>query len=180
VIRSLPALASFLLIGTAAAFAAAPEPNGFRMDEYRATVPATVAGGSVVHAQEIRKLQGQHGVVLIDVYPAPRRPPGTQPGTPWLPPVHRNLPDSLWWPEVGRGAIPPALETRFQQRLSEVTASQPGKLLVFYCKADCWLSWNATKRAASYGFKVAWFPEGADGWQASGLPTQAAKPESLD
>ena len=163
-----------------AAVEAVPEPSGFRMDQYRGAVPATVTGGSVVHAEQLRQLERQDSVVLIDVYPAPRRPPETWPATPWLPPVHHDLPDSLWWPEVGRGAIPSALEARFRQRLGEVAAHQPGKLLVFYCKADCWLSWNAAKRAASYGFKVGWFPEGADGWQASGLPVQAATPEFLD
>lgn len=178
--RYLSALMLLLPIATATAFGAVPEPNGFRTSEYRAAVPTTVAGGTVVHAAQIHDLV-QHGkAVLVDVYPAPRRPAGMRSDAPWLPPAHRNLPDSLWWPDVGLGAIPPALEVRFRQRLSEVAASQPGKLLVFCCKADCWLSWNATKRAASYGFKVGWFPEGADAWQAQGLPTQQATPELLD
>ncbi len=169
-----------LLLSTGAGVAAVPEPNGFRMGEYRAAVPASVAGGAVVHAADLRELQRRNQVVLIDVYPAPRRPPRMRPDSPWLPPVHHDLPDSLWWPEVGQGAIPPALDARFRRRLGEVAGSEPGKLLVFYCKTDCWLSWNATKRAASYGFKVGWFPEGTDGWQAGGLPLQAAKPELLD
>lgn len=177
--RRLSVSAIALLAAASTASAAVPEPNGFRMNEYRAEVPATVAGGDVVHAARIRELAQHNGVVLIDVYPAPRRPAGMRPDALWLPPVHRNLPGSLWWPEVGLGAIPPTLEARFRQRLGEVAASQPGKLIVFYCKANCWLSWNATKRAAAYGFRVGWFPEGADGWQASGLPTQNAKPEPL-
>lgn len=178
-IRALP-LAVAVLLGATAVFAGVPEPSGFRLDEYRGAVPATVAGGVVVHAQQVRALEQQGRAVLIDVYPAPRRPPAMPTDAPWLPPMHRDLPQSLWWPEVGRGAIPPPMEARFRQRLSEVAASHPGNLLVFYCKPDCWLSWNAAKRAASYGFKVGWFPEGADGWQASGFPVQAAKPEFLD
>lgn len=143
-------------------------------------MPATVAGGSVVGSKQIVELAKHSGVVLIDVYPAPRRPAGTRPDTPWLPPTHRNLPNSLWWPNVGLGAIPADLDLRFRQRLAAIVASQPGGLLVFYCRANCWLSWNATKRAAAYGFKAAWFPEGADGWEMSGLPTQQATPEFLD
>ena len=42
------------------------------------------------------------------------------------------------------------------------------------------MSWNATKRAASWGYRVAWFPEGVDGWEAAGLPTEIVKPEPLD
>jgi PQQ-dependent catabolism-associated CXXCW motif protein len=39
-------------------------------------------------------------------------------------------------------------------------------LLVIYCQADCWMSWNAAKQALSYGYtNVAWYPEGTDGWQ---------------
>ena len=150
------------------------------MDNYRGPVPASVTGGKVVHVAELRQLIRQDSVVLIDVYPAPRRPPGMQPGVPWLPPLHHSLPASLWWPDVGQGAMAPALESAFQRRLLEVAASEPGKLFVFYCKPDCWLSWNATKRAASYGFKVGWFPEGSDGWEAAGLPVQVSKPEFLD
>ncbi len=171
---------TLLLLSVGAAVAGVPEPNGFRMGEYRAAVPASVAGGIVVHAAALRDLQRRSQVVLIDVYPAPRRPPGTQADSPWLPPAHRDLPDSLWWPDVGLGAIPSTLEAGFRRRLGEVAGSEAGKLLVFYCKADCWLSWNATKRAAAYGHKVGWFPEGADGWQANGWPMQSAKPEFLD
>ena len=48
---------------------------------------------------------------------------------------------------------------------------QPGKLLVIYCQANCWMSWNAAKRALSYGYpNVAWYPEGTDGWQRADLP----------
>jgi rhodanese-related sulfurtransferase len=31
------------------------------------------------------------------------------------------------------------------------------------------MSWNATRRAALYGYRhVAWYPEGTDGWTAAG------------
>ena len=160
--------------------ASVPEPDGFRMDDYRAPVPATVAGGVVVHAPQVRALLDQGGAVLIDVLPAPRRPDGMRPGMPWLPAVHRNLPASLWWPEIGRGALPPAFEATLRARLAELAAAHPGSLVVFYCLPDCWMSWNAAKRAASYGIRAGWFPEGVDAWQAAGLPLQDATPEFLD
>ena len=174
------ALLLVLLLGGAALAAGVPEPDGFRTDDYRAPVPDTVAGGVVVHAPQIRALQEQGRVVLIDVLPAPRRPAVMRPGMPWLPAVHRNLPGSLWWPEVGRGAIPPNLEARLGARLAQVAAAHPGSLVVFYCQKDCWMSWNAAKRAAALGINAGWFPEGTDGWQASGLPLQDAAPEFLD
>ena len=42
------------------------------------------------------------------------------------------------------------------------------------------MSWNAAKRAAASGFRVAWFPEGADGWAAAGMPLDPVEPEWLD
>jgi len=178
VTRSL--LAAALCLAFVAASAAIPEPDGFRLDDYRGAVPGTVAGATVVHAKQIQELQEQGDVVLIDVLAAPRRPTGTRPDTPWLPTPHSVLPGSLWWPDIGRGAISPELDSRLRQRLAAITAAHPGSLVVFYCKANCWLSWNAAKRAAQYGIKAGWFPEGVDGWKAAGLPMQDATPEFLD
>jgi PQQ-dependent catabolism-associated CXXCW motif protein len=168
------------LLWGGAAVAAVPEPTGFRMEDYRAPVPDTVAGGVVLHAAEIQALQQRDGVVLIDVLSAPRRPAAMRGDMPWLPPVHRDLPGSLWWPDIGRGEISPELGDRIHDRLGKIAAAHPGDLLVFYCLSHCWLSWNAAKRAVSWGFRAGWYPEGADGWEENGLPTQEAKPDFLD
>jgi PQQ-dependent catabolism-associated CXXCW motif protein len=51
-------------------------------------------------------------------------------------------------------------------------------MLVLYCLANCWMSWNAAKRALSLGYSdVAWYPEGTDGWFAALLPLEDATPE---
>ena len=50
--------------------------------------------------------------------------------------------------------------------------------LVFYCLKDCWMSWNAAKRALAQGYpNVDWYPEGSDGWAAAGLPLEKRTPE---
>ena len=39
------------------------------------------------------------------------------------------------------------------------------------------MSWNAAKRAASWGYKqIYWYPDGIDGWDAANLPTADAEP----
>ena len=39
------------------------------------------------------------------------------------------------------------------------------------------MSWNAAKRALALGYtRVAWYPEGTDGWAADGLPLEARTP----
>jgi PQQ-dependent catabolism-associated CXXCW motif protein len=43
--------------------------------------------------------------------------------------------------------------------------------IVLFCLRDCWMSWNAAKRALSYGYTaVSWFPDGSDGWTDLGRP----------
>ncbi|WP_404942704.1 rhodanese-like domain-containing protein, partial [Pseudomonas poae] len=49
---------------------------------------------------------------------------------------------------------------------------------VFYCRSDCWLSWNAVKRAANLGYtSVYWYRDGLDAWEAAKLPVATAQPE---
>jgi PQQ-dependent catabolism-associated CXXCW motif protein len=49
--------------------------------------------------------------------------------------------------------------------------------VVFYCLADCWMSWNAAKRAAAWGYtRVYWYRDGTDGWAAAKLPLVEAQP----
>jgi len=155
-------------------------PETYRMDDYRAPVPDTVPGAEVLHIPAMQDLVARRDAVLIDVLPAPRRPANMRPGVPWIPTHHPSLAGSLWWPEIGRGAIPPAMTARLEQRLHEVTAGEPNRLVVFFCLADCWMSWNAARRAAAMGFHAAWFPEGVDGWRAAGLPTQDIMPEAIE
>ena len=151
------------------------------MDEYRAPTPDAVPGGMVIHTDALKARLDQGGVVLIDVLPAPRRPPGMRPGTPWMPEPHRDLPGSLWWPDVGRGAISPALEAWFRDRLAQATGGDKGRPVVFYCLNNCWMSWNAAKRAASFGYRdVLWYPEGVDGWNAAGYALREATAEAAD
>lgn len=168
------------LAGAAWADPAVPVLEGYRMDNYRTAVPDTVPGAAVLHTAEVQALVASGGAVLVDVLPAPRRPDAMRPGVPWLPPRHLGLPGSLWWPEVGRGALPPATEARLRQRLQEVSADRPGGLVVFYCLPDCWMSWNAARRAAAMGVRAAWYPEGVDGWIAAGLPMEELRAEVLE
>ncbi|MDE1149946.1 MAG: PQQ-dependent catabolism-associated CXXCW motif protein [Azospirillaceae bacterium] len=183
----LPLLATGALAGTVPADPGSntvPEPPGYRLDDYRAPVPATVAGGRVLHTSELRALldsqaDGPVGekthAILIDVLPVPRRPAGMSPGTPWMPLSHTDLPGSVWLPEVGRGALAPAIESWFRQQLSELTTGDKGRTLIFYCQPECWMSWNAAKRAAGYGYtNIIWYPDGVEGWRAAGLPLAPA------
>ncbi len=149
------------------------------MDHYRAPVPDTIHGGAVVHTAQLPQLIVTQHPILIDVLPAPAPPTDARPGLPRMPLPHKDIPDSIWLPDVGRGAISAQTENWFQAQLKIATHGDLNTPLVFYCLSNCWMSWNATKRAIGFGYTHAfWFPEGADGWAAAGHPTQVATPNS--
>lgn len=156
--------------------ATVPEPPGYRLDDYRAPTPATIAGGTAVSTADLQALRRTGDPILIDVLPNPRRPDNLPAGTLWLPKPRKNIPGSVWLPEVGRGALSPEVESYFRSNLARLTGGDRGRRLVFYCLATCWMSWNAAKRAISYGYQaVYWYRDGTDGWSAAGLPTEKSE-----
>ena len=172
------ALAAALCMAFAAhAAPGVKQPAGYRMDDYNSSVPDAVPGARTLGAAALQALVAQGQAVLVDVLPAPRRPPGRRVDAPWLPVPRRDIPGSLWLPEIGRGAIPPALDAWMERQLATATAGDRSRPLVFYCRADCWMSWNAAKRAAAHGWReVFWYPDGTEGWEAAGLPLAEATP----
>ncbi|HKW52893.1 MAG TPA: PQQ-dependent catabolism-associated CXXCW motif protein [Stellaceae bacterium] len=171
-------LAALLFALTAAAQTVpVPEPPGYRTTDYRAPVPATVAGGKAIATAEAERLWRDKQAMFVDVLPAPRRPEGLQPDALWKPLPRRDIPGSLWLPDVGRGALSDALDAYFRAGLARATGGDKRAPVVFYCLADCWMSWNATKRAASYGYtRLYWYRDGTTGWEAASLPTEEATP----
>jgi len=172
----IPCLA--LLAAAAAAQAPpVPAPAGYRMDDYRAPTPAAVPGGTAITTAEAETLWREHGAAFVDVLPAPRRPEGLPADALWKPVPRRDIPGSLWLPEVGRGALSPALERYFRDGLAAASGGDTARPLVIYCLADCWMSWNAVKRAASYGYtRLYWYRDGTDGWEAAQLPLAEVTP----
>lgn len=150
------------------------EPEGYRMADFRAPVPATLGGAEILSTEQLRKLVEAEAPLLIDVMPAPRKPRDT--GL-WLPPKRDNIPGSHWLTNTGYGELSDEFSEFFEQELAALTVNDPGRRLVFYCEADCWMSWNAAKRALALGYdNVAWYPLGTDGWKAAGLPLERSEP----
>src|SRR5205085_3752913 len=118
-----------------------------------APVPATLDGGTVVHAAAVQALLKEPGVVLVDVSEVPRRPEGLAEGAQWLPPQHRDIPGSVWIPGAGRQAITADMDAYYRARLAELTAASRDRAIVLYCHPNCWGSWNAAERALAYGYR---------------------------
>lgn len=164
-----------------AAAAAVPEPAGYWSGETNGPVPKTLEGGRVLHARAAAAWLKQSGAIVIDVSNAPRRPAELAPGAPWLPVPHRALPGAVWLPGVGAGDATAELADFYRERLRALTGGDLDAPLLVYCHERCWLSWNAAKRAVSFGYRrVAWFPDGIEGWTAAGYPSAAVEPHSPD
>jgi PQQ-dependent catabolism-associated CXXCW motif protein len=159
------------------ALAQVPEPKDYRTSDYRAPVPATLAGADVLDAEEVRALVERGQAILIDVYPRPPRPENLPVNTVWRDPTHQSIAGAFWLPNVGHGVLSPAVQTYFVTRLSELTGGDKARRLVFFCQRDCWMSWNAAKRALVLGYtNVAWFPEGTEAWEEMGRPLVEVRP----
>lgn len=175
-------IGALLLFGALAptARAGVPEPPGFRLDSFDAPVPATLRGATVIDTEATRALHDAGKARFIDVLSAPRRPPAMQAGAPWLPSPHRDIPGSIWLPDAGREPLSPAMHRWFLAALARASGQNFNQPLVFYCHAQCWMSWNAAKQAIADGYRqVFWYPAGLTGWQAAGLPLATTKPEAF-
>ena len=154
-----------------------PEPDGFRTDGYRMPVPKTLKGAVVIDADRAEVLLKDRAAVFIDVYPRAPKPPNLPAGTVWRDPAHATIAGTNWMPNVGYGVLSPDFENYFRTRLEALTANDKTRPVVFFCLKDCWMSWNAAKRAISWGYSsVMWFPDGTDGWQLIGNDLVPATP----
>ncbi|WP_394259410.1 PQQ-dependent catabolism-associated CXXCW motif protein [Xanthobacter autotrophicus] len=156
---------------------APPEPSGYRLEDYRAPTPATLAGAKVLDTDAAAEIWRAGGAAFIDVLPRPPRPTGLPVGTVWRDPPHASIPGAVWLPNVGFGALNPDTEAYFRAGLEAASRGDVNAPLVIFCQRQCWMSWNAAKRALENGYRnVAWFPEGTDGWSQADLPLTPATP----
>ncbi|HVI49742.1 MAG TPA: hypothetical protein VM661_00875 [Candidatus Sulfotelmatobacter sp.] len=169
-------VATLLMLTPVWAFAAPEEPDGFRLEAYRAPTPVGLKGARTVGTEEAAALWRQGTAQFIDVLPATQGT-GVHAGK-WLPAAPRqDIPGSLWLPNVGHGVLDDRIEAYFRSALAAIP---DGKPLLFYCLTDCWMSWNAAKRALSWGRSpVLWYPAGTDGWAREGLPLADIAPLPL-
>jgi len=155
-----------------------PEPDGYRLEDYRAPVPDTLRGAQVATTAEVAALWKGRQAAFVDVLPRPPKPANLPAGTIWHEKPRLDIPGSLWLPDTGYGALAPAMERYFRRGLEKATGGDRARALVIYCLHDCWMSWNAAKRAVALGYShVIWYPDGTDGWAKAGLALAPATPE---
>ena len=153
------------------------DAQGYRASHYRGPVPRAPEGVSRIAPAAVATLVPDRDVLLIDVLPAEggqRQGDGT-----WrLAQERPSLPGAHWFPEAGRGSPPPAIAEGFARGIARLTRRNKARMIVTFCLADCWMSWNAARRLRALGYtNVWWLAEGTDGWRDLGLPLMPAIPE---
>src|SRR5260370_42267475 len=113
---------TFALVLTAQAQENAPEPEGYRADNYRAPVPATLAGARVLATGEAEAIWRAGAGVFIDVLPHAPKPQNLPAGTIWREKPRLNIPGTIWPPDTGYETPPAATEDYLRHGLARTTA----------------------------------------------------------
>lgn len=171
-------VAACLCAPLAALAQAVPEPDGYRMDHYRAPVPDSLRGAQVIGAEAAHDLWQSGAVAFVDVMPRAPKPDNLPKDTIWRDSLRQSIPGAIWLPNVGYGTLAEETQEYFTAGLEAATGGDKAHPVVIFCLADCWMSWNAAKRALAQGYtRVHWMPGGTDAWSDRGYPTDAVTPE---
>jgi len=176
--RALSTLLGLTLSGLLASTALADTPlfsaDGYRTGLYRSPTPASAEVAQTVDTAQVQALLVQQPqALLIDVYKRPFLN-----GQFIASEAHANLPGSHWLANTGDGQLDAQWAAYFSRHLQRLSDGDRARPIVFYCRSDCWLSWNAVRRATALGYsRLYWYRDGLDAWEAAGLPVVAASPE---
>lgn len=151
--------------------------EGYRIAHYRAPVHRSPAGVGRIALEAAAQLRPGNDAIFIDVLPAEgghREADGR-----WrLSKPHVSIPGARWFPEVGRGALPPGMADWFARGMRRIMRGRRDRMLVLFCRADCWMGWNAAKRLQAMGYtNVWWLAEGTDGWNDLRRPLSHVEPD---
>lgn len=154
-----------------------PEPAGFRDAPYRAPVPSGLAGAVTVDTEEAHRLWEEGATAFVDVLPREERPENLPEDMIWRIPPHVSIPGATWLPNTGYAELSTLEQDYLARGLSMATEGDPSHPVLFFCRDECWMSWNAAKRAMAMGYStVLWYPLGADGWADASLPVEQIEP----
>lgn len=123
--------------------------EGYRIDRYRSPTPENAPHGVTIHTCALQSLIEREAPVLLDVQAIIARPQSEAFDASWLPGEPRyHLPGSTWLPNVGYGELDARMDRYFRVNLRRLTGGDRDRPVVIYCVTDCWMSWNAVRRAA--------------------------------
>jgi len=151
-------------------------PEGYRQSNYDAPVPDDVPGALTVDDNAAYALWRSGRVAFVDVMPNLSRPESLPADAVWHGRSRQSVPGAIWLPDVGFGTLDAAAEAQLDAGLTAATGGDRNAPVLFLCRSDCWMSWNASKRAVELGYgRVFWYPDGSTGWTFWNWPTSRLK-----
>lgn len=148
--------------------------EGYRVTRYRSPPPDDSEDAQLVSTVQLQELiEKMDNLILLDVLPL-----STAQGKFVQRKKRFNIPGSYWLPNVGKGELSEENEAYFRYYLEKITENSKVRPIVMYCRADCWMSWNAVKRARNWGYSnLYWYREGMNGWRDASLKEVESLPE---
>lgn len=154
--------------------------EGYRTTHVRSPVGRAPEGAAQIAVPAAADIWRSREALFIDVLPAEGGVADRSTGRWRLAEPHNSIPGAFWFPGAGAGDLSVATNRWLQRGLASLARGQKDRMIVVFCKADCWLSWNAARRLASSGYSnVWWFAEGADGWREAGMPLAPVHPQII-
>ncbi len=147
--------------------------DGYRATHYRSPTPLSHDFAVTLTPEQLQQLlQEQPAAALIDAY-----------NNPWLhghfsmQKEHHNLPGTYWLANCGQGQLDADWQAYCQHWLQDISKGDKNAPLVMYCRADCWLGWNAARRAHEWGYtQLYWLRDGIEGWVEAGQTLERSQP----
>ena len=136
-----------------------PPTRDIRQAPYSAPTPIQVPGAKLVATKDLQAMLATlPAPILVDVASGDG---------------HVTLRGAYWLPGAGRGShyFDP-LQAQLAEYLQQLSKGDKTWPMVFFCvNAQCWLSYNASLRAAALGYtRVYWYRGGIEAWREAGLP----------
>ena len=155
--------------------------TGLRTNYYRAALPKLVPGGKRVNVNEVYTHFKAGTALFLDVMAHTGTGPDPLDGIWRIAKPRANIPGSVWLADVGTGTLTPEMMTYYKDNLEKLTKGDKTKKIIIYCTSDCWMAWNAVRRAWHWGYtNLLWFPEGTDEWKDAGHPLKNSTPVPLE
>lgn len=153
------------------------DADGYRIARYRSPIRTDPRPAPHLSLSAALALEPGRDALFVDVMPVEGgvRDPATGQWT--LSEEHLTIPGAEWYPETGRAPVDGDLWRALETRVRAARRKGPHYPVILFCRADCWMSWNAARRLAESGIdNIWWLAEGTDGWHAAGRELEAAHP----
>lgn len=94
--------------------------------------------------------------------------------------AHQTIAGAIWHPETGRANLEADLWQALHDAIARARKGRPHFPVVLFCRADCWMGWNAARRLARNGYgDIYWYADGIEGWRQAGRALQDVEPVTV-